>query len=74
MFDFKLPSQHQIGDKVLFTFWFDVKEAEVHGVYFSPGKVLYDLIVFGKSNDEMRLYRVDSVYVSKIKYQPQAKE
>lgn len=62
----KLPSQHQINDKVVLNFEEAgiVNNASVIKVHFSDRKVLYDVEI--KTGDgATRIYNVDSCYVKK---------
>jgi hypothetical protein len=60
-----LPSEHQIDDKVWYTLWSANVSGEIKGVHFYPGKVKYDLELFGKDGETTRIYNIDSVYVKK---------
>lgn len=55
----QLPSQYQIGDPIWLALWSHIQPAEIHGVYFTEGKELYDLNVFTRDGGTTRLYRID---------------
>jgi hypothetical protein len=60
-----LPSLHQITDKVWLRLWSADISSEVLNVHFYPGKVKYDLTVFGENGETTRLYNIDPLYVVK---------
>jgi hypothetical protein len=67
-----LPSQHQIGDKVILNFFKSgrIENCRILNVHFSLGKVRYDISVNMANNEEKfvntRLYNVDSAFVEKV--------
>lgn len=72
----RLPSGHQIGDKVVLSFGSEgsLNNCTVNKVHFSAGKVMYDVEVHGRYEQTSehpagiwttRLYNVDSVFVTK---------
>jgi hypothetical protein len=71
--ELRLPSQHQIGDKVnLYVMPDDPNltefpglPAEVRAVHFYRGKVKYDLEVRFFGDMHTRFYNIDSVLVTK---------
>jgi hypothetical protein len=60
-----LPSEHQIDDLVWYRLWSADVSGQIKGVHFYPGKVKYDLELFGKDGDTTRIYNIDSIYVKK---------
>lgn len=62
-----LPSQHQIEDKVWLKLWSATVPVEILAVHFYPGKVKYDVEVFGDNGEVTRLYNVDSAFLPKTK-------
>jgi hypothetical protein len=69
----ELPSQHQVGDKVLMCLMpeghdedsFPGIPAVVNAVHFYRGKVKYDLELRFIGGDSTRIYNIDSVFVLK---------
>lgn len=68
----RLPSQHQIGDKVKFYAMpegyseFPGLVAYITGVHFYTGKVKYDIELRFAGDFASRIYNVDSVLVLKF--------
>lgn len=69
----KLPSRHQVGDKVKFSITQNFGDnpypftAEIKAVHFYVGKVKYDLEIPIEDESPTRIYNIDSCFVQPIK-------
>ena len=66
-----LPSRHQLDENVVHDLWGNKTDATIRAVHFYPGKVKYDLELFGtppqlesSQRDATRIYNVDSFFVN----------
>lgn len=59
----KLPSQHQINDRIWFRLWSADVIGEIKAIHFYPDKVKYDLELFANDGQKTRIYNVDSCFV-----------